>query len=127
MGIGNLNNNFGNLTAGNIVNKGVAKNSAKAEAINLKAQVKTDSLNSATLGENEGQVFDSNNIDLDKNINGKGSGRKGGGWYDRFRSYRDQYLQNRLPGWPHCNASPEYQEETAFFATIHGLWNATFH
>ncbi len=83
MGIGNLNNNFGKLTANHVMNKTAAKNSAKAEAFDLKPQVKSDSLNSATLNDKQGQLFDSNNIELGNNIadnkTNKGGGNKGTG------------------------------------------------
>lgn len=62
MGIGNLNTNFGRLTANNVANKKVTKNNEKTETLNINTKANANSLNSATLGEYEGNVFDSNNI-----------------------------------------------------------------
>lgn len=82
MGIGNLNNSFGRLTAGKAINKAVnAKNTAKAENTeNTSAQVKSNSLNSSTLNEQQGKIFDSNNFGQETSAKtaskGKGKGKK---------------------------------------------------
>lgn len=63
MGIGNLNNNFGNLTAGNVNKANNLKNTGKVETtLNNNISNNADSLNSATLGDNEGKLFDSDNL-----------------------------------------------------------------
>lgn len=63
MGIGNLNNNFGNLTAGNVKKANNLKNTGKVETtLNNNISNNADSLNSATLGNNEGKLFNSDNL-----------------------------------------------------------------
>ncbi len=98
MGIGNLNNSFGRLTAGKAINKAVnAKNIAKAENTeNTSAQVKSNSLNSSTLNEQQGKIFDSNNFGQETSAKtaskgkGKGKGKKPSSWGDFVKDQWDK-------------------------------------
>ncbi len=63
MGIGNLNNNFGSLTAGGVNKTTNLKNTAKAETtVKNNVSFNADSLKSATLSDKEGVKFDSDNM-----------------------------------------------------------------
>lgn len=81
MGIGNLNNNFGSLTAGGVNKTTNLKNTAKAETtVKNDVSFNADSLKSATLSDKEGVKFDSDNMtdktDLLYAPKGKGKGKK---------------------------------------------------
>ncbi len=99
MGIGNLNNSFGSLTAGKALNKTInAKNTAKSENIeNTNAQVKSNSLNSSTLNEQQGKIFDSNNFGQETSAKtasrSKGKG-KGQGKEKKLSSWSD-FIHNQ--------------------------------
>ncbi len=98
MGIGNLNNNFGSLTAGKALNKTInTKNTAKSENIeNANAQVKSNSLNSSTLNEQQGKIFDSNTFGQEASAKtaskgkGKGKGKKLSSWGDFMKDQWDK-------------------------------------
>ena len=83
MGIGNLNNNFGWLTTGKIANNNDVKNNKNVEKLDITAKTNADLLNSATLGDKEGKIFDSNNINDGSDVlyaRAKGKGKKPKTW-----------------------------------------------
>ena len=94
MGIGNLNNNFGSLTAGGVNKTTNLKNTAKAETtVKNNVSFNADSLKSATLSDKEGVKFDSDNM-TDKTealyaLKGKGKTGKKSLWRQLLDSFKD--------------------------------------
>lgn len=135
MGIGNLNNNFGNLTAGKALNKTInTKNTAKSENIeNTNAQVKSNSLNSSTLNEQQGKIFDSNTFGQEASAKtaskGKGKGKgfnpnpKSKNYFERVAYHWQKYLDDRCMGWRDGSYSSTdgFLEQTAAIGFIYGV------
>ena len=95
MGIGNLNNNFGSLTAGGVNKTTNLKNTAKAETtVKNDVSFNADSLKSATLSDKEGVKFDSDNMTDNTEMlyapKGKGKGKKKD-WDTYFNEFCDDF------------------------------------
>ena len=138
MGIGNLNNSFGRLTAGKAINKAVnAKNIAKAENTeNTSAQVKSNSLNSSTLNEQQGKIFDSNNFGQETSAKtaskGKGKGfnpnPKSKNYFERAVYHWHKYLDDRCTGWRDgtYSSTDGFLEQTSALGFIYGAIRGIF-
>ena len=113
MGIGNLNNNFGWLTTGKVANNNDVKNNKNVEKLDITAKTNADLLNSATLGDKEGKIFDSNNINDGSDVlyaRAKGKGKKPKTWTE-FQ--KDQ--------WDKVGGAENYTgEDAALFGA--GVW-----
>ncbi len=108
MGIGNLNNNFGSLTAGNILKNNNVKNNGKAETLNTSVKTNVDSLNTATLGDKDGKVFDSNNLkDNTEVLYGKSSSKS----RKTFRDCWNRAVSNRQKNQGHTVSSSSNPKE----------------
>ncbi len=102
MGIGNLNNNFGSLTAGNVLKNNTAKNNGKAETLNTNVKANVDSLNTATLDDKDGKIFDSNNLkDNTEVLYGKSSSKS----KKTFKDCWNKALSNRQKNQGHTVTS----------------------
>ncbi|MBR1680431.1 hypothetical protein IJ707_01425 [bacterium] len=125
MGIGNLNNNFGKLTAKTSINN------VNAEKINPLGSAKTEktenagSLNSATLKEGEGSKFDSNNA-----FNGPTMvyAKSKKSWVNCVAEAKAEQLKKLGTDMEHVHYGRSEQDEmngaTAFiFGLIKGTWN----
>lgn len=138
MGIGNLNNSFGRLTAGKAINKAVnAKNTAKAENTeNTSAQVKSNSLNTSTLNEQQGKIFDSNNFGQETSAKtaskGKGKGfnpnPKSKNYFERAVYHWHKYLDDRCTGWRDgtYSSTDGFLEQTSALGFIYGAIRGIF-
>ena len=144
MGIGNLNNSFGRLTAGKAINKAVnAKNTVKAENTeNTSAQVKSNSLNTSTLNEQQGKIFDSNNFGQEASAKtaskGKGKGKgigqgfnpnpKSKNYLERATYHWHKYLDDRCMGWRDgtYSSTDGFFEQTAALGFIYGAIRGIF-
>ena len=114
MGIGNLNNKFGWLATGKIVNNNNdVKNNKNVEKLDITTKTNADLLNSATLGDKEGKIFDSNNINDGSGVlyaRAKGKGKKPKTWTE-FQ--KDQ--------WDKVGGAENYTgEDAALFGA--GVW-----